>query len=38
VGVSVVNALSRKLEVTIKRNSQLYRMGFADGNKAANWK
>lgn len=35
VGVSVVNALSRKLEVTIKRNSQLYRMGFADGNKAS---
>ncbi len=35
VGVSVVNALSRKLEVTIKRNSQLYRMSFADGNKAS---
>ncbi|QTR47095.1 DNA topoisomerase IV subunit B [Thiothrix litoralis] len=35
VGVSVVNALSRKLEVTIKRNSQLYRMAFADGNKAS---
>jgi topoisomerase-4 subunit B len=35
VGVSVVNALSRKLEVTIKRNSQLYRMTFADGNKAS---
>ncbi|WMP18094.1 DNA topoisomerase IV subunit B [Thiothrix lacustris] len=35
VGVSVVNALSRKLEVTIKRDSQLYRMAFADGNKAS---
>ena len=35
VGVSVVNALSRKLEVTIKRNSQLYRMTFAVGNKAS---
>jgi topoisomerase-4 subunit B len=35
VGVSVVNALSRRLEVTIKRNSQLYRMTFADGNKAS---
>ncbi|WGZ92760.1 MAG: DNA topoisomerase IV subunit B [Candidatus Thiothrix putei] len=35
VGVSVVNALSRKLEVTIKRNAQLYRMTFADGNKAS---
>ena len=35
VGVSVVNALSRRLEVTIKRNGQTYRMGFADGNKAS---
>ncbi len=35
VGVSVVNALSRKLEVTIKRNGQLYHMAFADGNKAS---
>ncbi|MFN3785757.1 MAG: DNA topoisomerase IV subunit B, partial [Thiothrix sp.] len=35
VGVSVVNALSRKLDVTIKRNGQIYRMSFADGNKAS---
>ena len=28
VGVSVVNALSSQLEVTIKRNSQLYKMSF----------
>ena len=35
VGVSVVNALSKRLEVTIKRNAQTYRMRFADGNKAS---
>lgn len=35
VGVSVVNALSRKLDVTIKRNGQIYRMSFADGHKAS---
>jgi topoisomerase-4 subunit B len=35
VGVSVVNALSRRLEVTIKRHGQLYHMAFADGNKAS---
>lgn len=34
VGVSVVNALSKTLEVTIKRDGQVYRMGFKDGNKA----
>lgn len=34
VGVSVVNALSKALEVTIKRDGQVYRMGFQDGNKA----
>jgi topoisomerase-4 subunit B len=35
VGVSVVNALSRKLEVSIKRDGQVYNMTFADGNKAS---
>jgi len=35
VGVSVVNALSKLLEVTIKRNGQIYRMGFANGDKAS---
>lgn len=34
VGVSVVNALSDKLEVTIKRYGNVYRMGFANGDKA----
>lgn len=34
VGVSVVNALSEKLEVTVKRDGNVYRMGFANGDKA----
>ena len=34
VGVSVVNALSNYLEVTVKRNSQVYFMKFKDGDKA----
>ena len=35
VGVSVVNALSKRLDVTIKRNAQTYRMSFADSNKVS---
>ncbi|WP_261842534.1 DNA topoisomerase IV subunit B [Aliamphritea ceti] len=35
VGVSVVNALSKLLEVTIKRDGQVYRMSFADGEKVS---
>lgn len=33
VGISVVNALSKKLDVTIKRDGNVYNMKFADGNK-----
>lgn len=33
VGVSVVNALSKCLEVTVKRNAKVYRMGFRDGER-----
>lgn len=33
VGVSVVNALSDRLEVTIKRNGIIYQMSFANGDK-----
>lgn len=33
VGVSVVNALSQRLDVTIKRNGILYQMSFANGHK-----
>jgi len=35
VGISVVNALSISLTVTVKRNKQIYQMNFADGNKVS---
>ncbi len=35
VGISVVNALSTKLEVEIKRAGKQYRIGFADGEKTS---
>ncbi|WP_420808003.1 DNA topoisomerase IV subunit B [Aliidiomarina minuta] len=33
VGISVVNALSTKLDVTVKRDGQVYEMSFASGDK-----
>jgi len=36
VGVSVVNALSSRVEVTIKRDGQIYRMNFKNGDRASN--
>src|SRR5215469_10225442 len=36
VGVSVVNALSTRVEVTIKRDGQVYRMNFKNGDRASN--
>jgi topoisomerase-4 subunit B len=38
VGVSVVNALSANLEVTIRRDGNVYQMAFKDGDKASNLK
>ncbi len=38
VGVSVVNALSKKLEVLVRRGGREYRMGFADGQKTSELK
>ncbi len=35
VGVSVVNALSTRLEVTVQRNGYKYQMRFADGYKSS---
>lgn len=35
VGVSVVNALSKLLHVEIRRDGQVYRIGFADGEKVS---
>jgi len=38
VGVSVVNALSKFLEVQVKRNSNVYSMKFKNGDKASELK
>lgn len=38
VGISVVNALSSMLEVTVNRDSNVYRMGFKDGDAATKLK
>lgn len=35
VGASVVNALSTRLEVVVRRDGKVYEMSFADGNKAS---
>ncbi len=33
VGISVVNALSKRVEVTVRRDGQVYEMAFENGNK-----
>ena len=35
VGISVVNALTKVLEVTIKRGGEVHRIGFQNGEKAS---
>lgn len=35
VGISVVNALSERLDVTVKRNGLVYQMSFAHGEKTS---
>lgn len=38
VGISVVNALSTQLSVTVRRNGNIYQMEFRDGEKASELK
>src|SRR5690349_1060849 len=38
VGISVVNALSSQVEVTIRRDGQVYRMDFRNGDRATDLK
>lgn len=38
VGISVVNALSKKLDVTIKRDSNIFNIQFKDGERATKLK
>lgn len=38
VGISVVNALSTSLTVTVKKNGQVYQMDYADGHKQSELK
>ncbi|EKT58181.1 DNA topoisomerase IV subunit B [Providencia burhodogranariea] len=33
VGISVVNALSKRIEVTVRRNGEIYRIAFENGDK-----
>ncbi|OWO81214.1 DNA topoisomerase IV subunit B [Photorhabdus luminescens] len=33
VGISVVNALSKRIEVTVRRDSQIYQIAFENGDK-----
>ena len=35
VGISVVNALSKRVEITIRRDSQVYEMAFENGDKVS---